>query len=175
MEPKEYKFKFGRRMKLTSALYLALFIALALSLFALHEGGYLSAWLTCSILAIILLMSLSIPRKIHIDQQSLRIDSLMDITEVQIREIASVRRVDKKEMKGFVPLLGGCGFFGYYGHWIDVIQVERVRIYASEWDNFVEITDIYESRLYLSCSDPDSLVEQIELRMAQNSPAKRAE
>lgn len=169
MDSKEYKFKFSRRMKISSALYLTLFVVLALSLFALHEGGYLSAWLTGSILAIIILMALSIPRKIHIDDQSLRIDSLMDITEVKIREIASVRRIDKREMKGFVPLLGGCGFFGFYGHWIDVIQVERVKIYATEWDNFVEITDIYESRLYLSCSEPDSLVEQIESRIASNT------
>lgn len=58
-------------------------------------------------------------------------------------------------------LFGGCGFFGYYGHYLDLKDFDRVRIYASEWRNFVEITDIYEERLYVSCADADRLVAQL--------------
>jgi len=36
-----------------------------------------------------------------------------------------------------------------------------VRLYASEWRNFVEITDIYEDRLYVSCADADRLVAEL--------------
>ena len=58
-------------------------------------------------------------------------------------------------------VFGGCGFFGYYGHFIDLRRLDRVRLYASEWRNFVEITDIYEDRLYVSCADADRLVAEL--------------
>ncbi len=64
-------------------------------------------------------------------------------------------------MKWFLPIFGGCGFFGYYGHFLDLRRFERVRLYASEWKNFVEITDIYEERLYVSCSDADCLIAEL--------------
>ena len=70
-------------------------------------------------------------------------------------------RSDPKRMKWFFPLFGGCGFFGYYGHFLDLRRFERVRLYASEWKNFVEITDIYEERLYVSCSDADCLIAEL--------------
>ena len=77
--------------------------------------------------------------------------------------LASVKvlRVFKvvKDIRDF--FFGGCGFFGYYGHFIDLRRLERVRLYASEWRNFVEITDIYEDRLYVSCADADRLVAEL--------------
>ena len=76
-------------------------------------------------------------------------------------EIASVRRVDNKRMKWFVPIFGGYGFFGYYGRFLDLRRFDRVKLYASEWKNFVEITDIYEERVYVSCSDADRLVAEL--------------
>ena len=163
-----YKFRFSRRVWLLTALYVVIFGVLAAALYFLYEGGYLSAWFSSCIVALLLLMSLSIPRKICLNRERLRIDCLMDITELPLNEIASVRKVDRSEMKGIIPLLGGFGFFGYYGHYLDVIQVERVRIYASEWDHFVEITDIYESRLYVSCTEADKLIAAIQERMERS-------
>lgn len=160
-----YKFRFSRRVWLLTALYVVIFGVLAAALYFLYEGGYLSAWFSSCIIALLLLMSLSIPRKICLNRERLRIDCLMDITELPLNEIASVRKVERSEMKGIIPLLGGFGFFGYYGHYLDVIQVERVRIYASEWDHFVEITDIYESRLYISCAEADKLIAALQERI----------
>lgn len=168
-----YKFRFSRRVWLLSALYVVIFALLAVALYFLYEGGYLSAWFSSCIVALLLLMSLSIPRKIRLNDERLRIDCLMDITELPFHEIASVRRVERSEMKGIIPLFGGFGFFGYYGHYLDVIQVERVRIYASEWDHFVEITDIYESRLYVSCSEADKLVAAIRERIGNEESGMR--
>ena len=74
-------------------------------------------------------------------------------------------------MKWFFPVFGGCGFFGYYGHFLDLRRFERVKLYASEWKNFVEITDIYEDRLYVSCSDADRLVEEL-MPPGGNRPAE---
>lgn len=161
MLEKIYRFRFSRRVWILSFVYLAIFAVLAATLYLLCEGGYLSAWFSSCIVALLALMSLSIPRRIRIDDRRLRVDCLLDMTEVPLEEIASVRRVDRSQMKGVIPLFGGCGFFGYYGHYLDVIQVERVKLYASEWDNFVEIVDVYEQRLYLSCREADELVETL--------------
>lgn len=130
-------------------------------LYHLYEGGYLSAWFTSFIVALIALMALSIPRKIVVMDDRVEIRCLLDITEIRRNEIASVRRVENRRMKWFLPIFGGYGFFGYYGHFLDLRRLDRVRIYASEWRNFVEITDIYEDRLYVSCTEADRLVAEL--------------
>lgn len=161
MEPHIYKYRFGRSAYYGAAVYLALFGLLGWWLYHLYEGGYLSAWFTSFIGAIIALMALSIPRKIVVTEDRVEIRCLLDITEVRRDEIASVRRVEPRRMKWFIPIFGGYGFFGYYGHFLDLRRFDRVRLYASEWKNFVEITDIYEERLYVSCTDADRLVAEL--------------
>lgn len=156
-----YKYRFDRRTIYWTLTYLVIFLLLGAGLYLLYEGGYLSAWFTSFVVALIALMALSIPRRIVVTDEKVEVRCLLDITEIPRSEIASVRRVDARSMKWFLPLFGGCGFFGYYGHFIDLRRLERVRIYASEWRNFVEITDIYEERLYVSCSDADRLVAEL--------------
>ena len=158
---KTYKYRFSRRAIYWTLVYLVVFVLLGWLLYHLYEGGYLSAWFTSFIVALIALMSLSIPRRIVVTDEKVEVRCLLDITEIRRDEIASVRRVDPRRMKWFFPVFGGCGFFGYYGHFLDLRRFERVKLYASEWKNFVEITDIYEDRLYVSCSDADRLVEEL--------------
>lgn len=67
-----------------------------------------------------------------------------------------------------MPYFGGYGFFGFYGHYFDLKNLERVKIYASEWRNFVEITDIYENRIYVSCTQGEELVN--DLRNSSRTP-----
>ena len=156
-----YKYRFDRHTIYWTLVYLVVFILLGWLLYNLYEGGYLSAWFTSFIVALIALMSLSIPRRIVVSDETVEIRCLLDITEIRRDEIASVRRVDSRRLKWFVPIFGGCGFFGYYGHFIDLRRLDRVRLYASEWRNFVEIVDIYEDRLYVSCADADRLVAEL--------------
>lgn len=156
-----YKYHFDRRTIYWTVAHLGIFILLGVALYVLYEGGYLSAWFTSFIGALIALMALSIPRKIVVTDQTLEVRCLLDITEIRRDEIASVRRVDTKQMKGLIPIFGGCGFFGYYGHFFDLRRLDRVRIYASKWGDFVEIKDIYEDRLYVSCDDADRLVAEL--------------
>ena len=161
METKVYRFRFSRRVLYWSLAHLLLFGLLAAALYLLYEGGYLSAWFTSCVAALFALMALSIPRKMVVDDQKFSIHCLLDMTEIPLEEIASVRCVPTEEMKGLVPLFGGCGFFGYYGHFLDLKHFERVRIYATEWNHFVEIVDIYDERVYVSCSDPEALVDEL--------------
>ena len=156
-----YKYRFSRRTIYLSIVYLAIFALLGWALYHLYEGGYLSAWFTSFIVALIALMALSIPRKIVVMDDRVEIRCLLDITEIRRDEIASVRRIENRRLKWLIPIFGGYGFFGYYGHFLDLRRLDRVRIYASEWRNFVEITDIYEDRLYVSCTDADRLVAEL--------------
>jgi len=156
-----YKYRFDRSTIYWSLIYLVLFAVLGAGLYLLYEGGYLSAWFTSFIVALIALMSLSIPREIVVTEDRVEVRCLLDITELRREDIVSVRRVEPRRMKWFVPVFGGCGFFGYYGHFIDLRRLERVRVYASEWRNFVEIVDIYEDRLYVSCAEADRLVAEL--------------
>ncbi|MEG1759311.1 MAG: PH domain-containing protein [Alistipes sp.] len=156
-----YKYKFDRRAIYLTCIYLVIFLLLSIGLYFLYEGGYFSAWFSSFIVALIALMSLSIPRRIVVDEKKIEVRCLLDITEIQRSDITSVRRVDNKEMQWMMPLFGGYGFFGYYGHFLDLKHFERIRIYAAEWNNFVEIVDIYEDRLYVSCSEADKLVAEL--------------
>lgn len=108
--------------------------------------------------ALFALMSLSIPRKIVVKKATVEILCLLDMTEIPRMEIASVQRVDPRQMRWVVPLFGGYGFFGYYGYYFDLKTFEKVVVYASEWKNLVEIVDIYEQRYYVSCTQADELV-----------------
>ena len=156
-----YKYRFSRTTLYWTVVYLAAFGLLGWLLYHLYEGGYLSAWFTSFIVALVALMALSIPRRIVVTDARVEVRCLLDITEIRRDEIASVRRVEPRRMKWFVPIFGGFGFFGYYGHFLDLHRFDRVKLYASEWKNFVEITDIYEDRLFVSCTEADRLVAEL--------------
>lgn len=162
MKEQIFKYRFKRRVWLISLAALLVVALLSVGLYYLYDGEYFSAWFTSTVVALIILMLLSVPRRIRLDARRLRIDCLMDMTEWPVEEILSVRRVPKREMRGVVPLFGSWGIFGYFGYYFDVVQVERLLLYASEWDNFVEIVNIYEERLVVSCSEPDRLVEALQ-------------
>lgn len=157
-----FRYRCDRRTLYWTLVYVVVYIGLGFGLYYLYEGDYLSAWFTSCVGALLVLMALSIPRKIVIDDAKLEVRCLLDLTELPRAEIASVRKVERQEMRWVIPLFGGCGFFGYYGHYLDLKNFERLRIYASEWRNLVEITDIYEERLWVSCSEPEQLIALLE-------------
>ena len=157
-----FRYRCDRRTIYWTLVYVLAYIGLGIGFYFLYEGDYLSAWFISCVGALLVLMALSIPRKIIIDEEKLEVRCLLDITELPLAEIASVRRVEPHEMRWVFPLFGGCGFFGYYGHFFDLKHFDRLRIYASEWRNMVEITDIYEERLWVSCSEPDRLIELLQ-------------
>ncbi len=160
-----FRYRFSRRTLCISAVYLLVYALLALGLYRLYEGGYFSAWFTTIVAALFALMSLSIPRKICIDDRKVSIRCLLDLTEIPVADIVSVRRVEPHEMRWIVPVFGACGFFGYYGHFIDLKLLEHVRIYATEWRDFVEITDVYDDVCYVAGVDAEALVAALEQRL----------
>lgn len=153
-----YRYRIDRRTWYWTLLYVVAYLALGIGLYLLYEGGYFSAWFSTSIGALLILMVLSIPRKLVLTDQTLSVQCLLDVTELPREEIATIRRVEEEELHGIIPLFGGCGFFGYYGRFFDLKNFERLTIYASEWRNMVEITTIYEDKFWLSCSEAEQLI-----------------
>lgn len=164
-----YRYRIDRRTRYWTLLYVVVYLGLGLGLYMLYEGGYFSAWFATSIGALLLLMALSIPRKLILTKEKLEVRCLLDMTEIPREEIASVRRVAPEEMRWIFPLFGGCGFFGYYGHFLDLKHFERLMIYASEWRNMVEVTTIYEDKLWISCSEADQLIAHLTEQPAAES------
>ena len=153
-----FKYRFNRKTLLLSVLYLVVLALAGAGLHRLYIGGYLSAWFLTLVGALVALMALSIPRKIVVKPATVEILCLLDMTEIPRIEIASVQRMEPRQMRWVIPLLGSYGFFGYYGYYLDLKSFERVIVYASEWRNLVEIVDIYEQRYYVSCTEADELI-----------------
>ena len=161
-----FSYHFNRRTITITILSLLLCAIGATLLYILYKGGFFSAWFVSFVMAIAALMILSIPRRIVLLENKLEIQCVFDITEMDMLEIARIRKVSNRRLKWTMLLFGSSGFCGYYGKFFDLKEFEVVTIYASEWDNFVEITDIYDSRIYVSCREADELIAAV--RQIQN-------
>lgn len=157
--------KFGyhrdkRTRRITAGWIAAVAVALAVPFFV-GDGNYLNAWVISIVGAAVALYVLSIPYKILVDSHILEIRCLVETTRIEIRDIASVCRTSKEKYRHLYPLLGSYGFFGYYGYYFDFSRLEMVKVYATEWNNLVEIVDIYEDKYLVSCRDADALIEAV--------------
>ena len=68
-----YKYRFDHSTIYWTLIYIIVFVLLGGLLYHLYEGGYLSAWFTSFIVALVALMSLSIPRKIVVSDDADRL------------------------------------------------------------------------------------------------------
>lgn len=151
--------RLSRRITTVVIALVVLAVAYATYYF-LHAGGYYPAWLTTFVLAVAALYILSIPRNIQLTDEALEIHCVVELSTIKRDNIRSAKMVEGDHPHIF-PLLGSYGFFGYYGYYLDYRRWEIVKLYASEWCNFVEIEDIYEQRYIISCSRAEELLERI--------------
>lgn len=158
---KIYKYRLGKRVPYSSALYLLAFVGLSVLLAFVYEGGYISAWFISLILAVLALMVLSIPRRVVVDEEGIEIQCIAEDTTLAYEDIATIRKVEKREMNSCLPIFGAVGFFGYYGRFLNLRTMEFVHIYASRWGKFVEITDIDGNKYYISCEERDDIVKRV--------------
>lgn len=157
-----YKYRFGKRMIYSSVLYIVLFVALSVILAVIFKGGYVSAWFISLILAVIALMMLSIPRRIIIDEEGIEIQCITEDTSLSYDSIVDIRKVERIKMNACIPIFGAVGFFGHYGLFLNLRTMELIHIYASCWDNFVEITDTEGDKYYISCDERDDMIKRVE-------------
>ena len=159
---KIYKYRLGKRVIYTSILYLSAFVGVSVLLAFVYEGGYISAWFISLILAVLALMVLSIPRRIVVDEEGIEIQCIAEDTTLVYEDIASIRKVEKREMRACLPIFAALGFFGHYGRFLNLRTMEFVHIYASRWGKFVEITDIDGNKYYISCEERSDIIKRIE-------------
>ena len=165
----EYRYRPDLRTWYATAIHLLVFVAIAVALLLTYDGGYMLAWGVSLIVALVALMALSIPRRVRLTDESIEIYCISDYTNIEYSEIATVRKVEKGETKWFIPLFAGVGFFGYYGYFFNLRKLEVIKIYASKWCNFVEITDICEEKHYISCDDPEKFTAFVAQQTAENN------
>lgn len=155
---KEYKYKLTKRTKRITVVISALAVMIIVFFSIYSDSGYFPAWFLSFAVAVLALYVLSIPRKVRIDDDTLEIHCLVELTTIAVGDIAVIRKMDPKEMKYAIPLLGSYGFFGYYGYYYNLAEMTMFKIYASQWGNFVRIEDIYEDIYVINCDNPDELI-----------------
>lgn len=160
-----FKYHTDKRTIITTAIYIVVLSIVGLLLYLMYVGGYFSAWFISVMIALIALMALSIPRKIVVDDKQMTIYCLLEMVEIPIEDIISVERVEPSESRWLIPLFGSRGFFGYYGYYLDLATLERVRVYCTEWQNLIEIVDIYDDRYIVSSRQADELIALLEERI----------
>ncbi|MDR0509586.1 MAG: hypothetical protein LBH06_00660 [Rikenellaceae bacterium] len=160
---KRFEYRLDRRARRITAIVIAAVALLSAAALCLWVGSsYYSAWLLSNIAAVAGLYILSIPRHVAVTEAGVEIHCLVELTILNYDDLRSVRRVGREELKYCIPLLGSYGFFGYYGYYFNLRDWSVFKIYASEWNNFVEIEDVYEQIYVVSCPDADRLTELIE-------------
>ncbi len=153
-----YKFNCDRRTIIITIVYIAILSLVSVAIWLMYVGGYFSAWFISVVVALLALLTLSIPRRIVVDEQMLSIVCVLEIVEIPLCEIASVRLLRPSEKRLMMPIFGSYGFFGYYGYYLNLSTFERVKFYATELNNLVEIVDIYDDSYYVSCRNSDALI-----------------
>ncbi len=157
----EYKYTINNKTKYLTMIHFLIFVGVAAGLFIFVKGGYILAWFISLMVAIIALMTLSIPRKIILSQEGIDICCISDYTFIPYSEITSIRIVERKELKFILPIFAGVGFFGYFGNFLNLKGMDFVKLYAAKWGDFIEITDVYEDKFYISCDNQSELAERI--------------
>ena len=149
----EYKYTIDNKTKYRTVVHFLIFAGVATGLFVLFEGGYILAWFISIIVAVLALMALSIPRKVVVGEDGIDICCISDYTFIPYSEITSIRIVERKELKFILPIFAGVGFFGYFGNFLNLKGMDFVKLYAAKWGDFIEITDVYEDKFYISCDN----------------------
>ena len=157
----EYRYTTDNKTRYLTAIHFMVFAVIAAALCLLVDGGYILAWFISIVIAVIALMALSIPRRILLSDDGIEKCCISDYTHIAYKEVAAIRAVTDEEMRYIMPIFAASGFFGYYGSFIDFKSWDFVKIYASKWCNFIEITDIYEDKYYISCDQSEELIGRV--------------
>ncbi len=168
MSQKIYKYNIDRKTIIFTVIHFIVFILGAILMWQLYVGGFFSAWFISLVGAIIALMALSIPRRIILDEDRLTIACILEIAQIQTKDIVSVRKVESEECRWILPICGSYGFFGYYGYYLDLQSFDRVFFYATERNNLIEIVDRFDDRYYLSSRDADQLIKELSKNVSEN-------
>ncbi|MCC8089502.1 MAG: PH domain-containing protein [Rikenellaceae bacterium] len=159
---KDFKYRLNRKSKRLTVIFLLVSFVLILLCNYYSFSGFLPAWVISLLVTTAALYILSIPKYVRVTDSTLEIHCMIELTNIPLQNIKNIRQIDKKDMKYTAPLLGSYGFFGFYGYFYDFSKMSFVKMYASAWENFIMIEDIYEDTYIINCSEPAELVKLVE-------------
>ena len=157
---KKFTYRSDRRTRYITAAMLLAMSSLGIGLMLFYDGGFFSTWYLTLILALLALAALS----------SIEVRCLCNLIEIETSDIVSVRRVSRDELRLF-PLMGIWGVFGYYGRYFDRRNMMTVQLYATRWDDFIEIVDSSDEYYYLSTDRADELLSAIRICLPDKAAA----
>ena len=143
---KKFTYRSDRRTRYITAAMLLAMSSLGIGLMLFYDGGFFSTWYLTLILALLALAALSIPRSIVITDSSIEVRCLCN-------------------------LMGIWGVFGYYGRYFDRRNMMTVQLYATRWDDFIEIVDSSDEYYYLSTDRADELLSAIRICLPDKAAA----
>ncbi|MFI3267253.1 MAG: PH domain-containing protein [Rikenellaceae bacterium] len=149
--------KFVKRFTISVFVSLTVFFIAA---FILNSGTYLMAWIFSLSFAIIVLAILSFPRNVTLTNDELVLRCLLETKIISLNDIKRIHPINKYRMKRTFPIFGSYGFGGYFGTYIDLIHLRRVRLYATNLQNLVYIQTIYKDHFIISCENSNILIER---------------
>lgn len=162
-------YKFSKHVKRITIICTILIVgAIAALFFFSHSSFYIPTWFFLITICLVALYILSIPRFIDITDNKINIHCILELTTIKIVNITNIRKMDKQYIRRSFPLLGSFGFGGYFGYYFNPKTWNIFKIYASEWDNFVIITDIYEDMYVVNLADSiaDELIDMVNRKLS---------
>ena len=157
---KRYKYHFDRRSRRISTAVTVVVVLSFTALYLVWGVQYLPAWILFLAVSVVALYILSIPRYLSLDDDSLDIHCLVDLTRIHVEDIELIRRMDRAEFRRLWPLVGSYGFWGYFGYYFSFGEWTLYRVYASDRKKLILIEDIYEDTYVVSCDEPDRLIAE---------------
>lgn len=166
-----FRQRYDRRTRWVTAVVICVSIGALVYLAFTSSGTYLPGWFALTVVAVLALAALSIPRYVLLTSRSMELHCLVRIEVVAMREIKRVRVLLADDMRWAVPvpLFGVFGVFGYYGYYVDLRRRKLFKLYARGWNNFVMIEDVYEEVMVLGVADADAFVRAVAPLLSSSS------
>lgn len=162
-------YKFSKHVRRITILCTVLIVGAIAALFILSDNSlYIPTWFFLITICLVTLYMLSIPRFIEITDNKINIHCTLELTTIKIVNITNIRKMDKQYIRRSFPLLGSFGFGGYFGYYFNPKTWNVFKMYASEWDNFVVINDIYENMYVVNLDSvhADQLIDMVNDRIS---------
>lgn len=150
---------FARRCTIM-VVWLLIFFVCLLSDFA---SAYFTAWVIFFSLFVLALFVLSVPRSLVVGDDDFQIRCVLNIVVIKKADIKQVKPLSRSVSRYMFPLVASHGFGGYYGYYYNLSTRCFVKMYASERDNLVQITDVNGKNYVVSCDNPQELIRQLDI------------
>lgn len=136
-------------------------------LYFTSSGSYLPAWFLILAIALLILLSLSIPRFVKVSPKSLEVHCVLELTTIPFENIKRVKHLSQRDMRWClpIPMVGIWGVFGYYGYYVDLKEFKMFKLYAGAWSDFIKIEDIYEDVIVINCSGNEELLRYLDSKI----------